>query len=288
MGRLFLVLLAFAVAGAGSACADPVRDRIYPAPQAPLATDGLPASTSIITVTARDGVALRGMAVSGLPERPVLLVFHGNASSARDAILWFSPAIAAGYGVVAAEYRGYSGNPGQPSEGGLAADADAFQQHALAMAGERPVWIVGHSLGGGVAMALAERRPTEVLVTIGTFSRLREMVSGLARAVVPDAYRNIDRARSVSAPWFLVHGLADDVVPAAHGQALHAAASQARRTGASLPIVDAGHRPDGEIIFRILEAIRTRGPGGHVSPAAMPATVRVIPFGQSAPLPASE
>lgn len=287
MGRLFILLVALGLLSAGTACADPITDRIYPAPRTPLTTEGLQASSQVISVRTQDGLALNGIVTPGRPDRPVLLILHGNASSARTVTEWFAPVIDAGYGVVAADYRGYSGNPGEPSEAGLAADADAFMAHARTLAGDRPVWIIGHSLGGGAAMALAERSPPDVLVTIGTFTRLRDMVSGLARAVVPDAYRNLDRAKTVSAPWFLVHGLADDVVPAAHGQTLHALASEAGRTGASFPIVGAGHRPDGEGILAILEAVRTRAPGAAPSPDALPDSVKVIPFGQSTPLPAN-
>lgn len=287
MGRLFLLLLAVGTIHASAVRADPVTDRIYPAPQTPLTTEGLPASSELISVRTEDGLNLRGIVTPGRFDRPVLLVLHGNASSARTVTDWLAPVIGAGYGVVAADYRGYSSNPGRPSEAGLAADADAFMAHARALAGDRPVWIVGHSLGGGVAMALAERSPPDVLVTIGTFTRLRDMVSGLARAVVPDAYRNLDRAKTVSAPWFLVHGLADGVVPASHGQTLHSLASEADRTGASFPIVGAGHRPDGEAVLAILEAIRVRGPDAPPSPLGLPDSVRVIPFGQSTPLPAT-
>lgn len=285
-GRLFILLLAVGLIHAGPGRADPVTDRIYPAPRAPLKVDDLVAPAEAISVRTRDGLDLRGIATPGLPDRPVLLVLHGNASSARDAIDWFAPAIDEGYGVVAADYRGYSANPGEPSEPGLAADADAFLSYARTLAGDRPVWIVGHSLGGGVAMSLAERDVPDVLVTIGTFTRLRDMVSGLTRAMVPDAYRNLDRARTGTAPWFLIHGLVDDVVPASHGQALHALAGEAGRTGASFPIVGEGHRPSGTIILRILEAVRLLPPGAAPSPASVPDPVKVIPFGQSTPLPA--
>lgn len=286
MGRLFILFLALGLIFFGVARADPITDRIYPAPQIPLTTEGLAAPADLISVRTSDGLDLGGIATPGRPDRPVLLILHGNASSARSVTDWFAPVIAAGYGVVAADYRGYSGNPGEPSEPGLAADADAFLAWAITLAGDRPVWIVGHSLGGGVAMALAERRPPEVLVTIGTFTRLRDMAPALARAMIPDAYRNLDRAKTGTAPWFLIHGLADDVVPATHGQALHALASQAGRTGASFPITGAGHRPDGETVLRILEAIRTRAPDAPPSPPQGAPEVKVIPFGQGAPLPA--
>lgn len=266
--------------------ANPIRDRIYPRPEAPLTLDGLTADARLISVTTRDGLTLQGVAVEGRADRPVLLVLHGNASSASGIVAWFAPMVEAGYGIVASEYRGYSANPGLPDEEGLAQDADAFMAYARGMAGGRPLWIVGHSLGGGVSMALAERSPPDVLVTIGTFTRLRDMVSGLSRAVIPDAYRNLDRAESGTAPWFLIHGLADEVVPAGQGQTLHSIASRAGRIGASIVIEAEDHSPEGATIFAILEAVRTRDSGQPPSPQGLPPGVHVIPFGQSQPLPA--
>lgn len=285
MRRLSALALSLCLVACAPVSPAPIRERIYPAPQAPLSLQGLPEGARLISVTTADGLTLQGAVVEGRPDRPMLLVLHGNASSATGVIRWFAPAVEAGYGVVAAEYRGYSGNPGQPFEAGLARDADAFMAHAQSLAQDRPIWIVGHSLGGGVAMALAERSPPDVLITIGTFTRLRDMVSGLSRAAIPDAYRNIDRAETVAVPWFLIHGTADEVVPASQGSALHAAASRAGRDGASLVIEGEDHSPDGRTLFGILEAIRTRAPGQPPGPGPLPASVRVIPFGQSQPLP---
>ncbi len=285
MSRAFLILALTAIlAIPQSACADPVTDRIYPAPTEALSLEGLPAQTTRIAVTTADGLRLDGLEVAGRPDFPLLLVLHGNASSAADTIRRFRPAIGMGYGVVAAEYRGYSANPGRPGERGLAADADAFMAHARTQAGDRPIWIVGHSLGAGVGLALAERSPPDVVVTIGAFTRLRDMVSGLTRAVVPDAYRNRDVVSRLIVPWYLIHGRRDGVVPASHGQALHALAGEAGRRGASFLMLEAGHDPDGEAIARILEAVRARGDDGRPSLTGLPEDVKVLPFGQSAPL----
>ena len=287
MVRVIWVVLALLMIPAAAGAADLVRDRIYPAPQTPLSLDGLIDSARLESVRTDDGLTLQGVMVEGRSDRPVLLVFHGNASSASGVATWLRPVLDQGYGLVAAEYRGYSANPGTPSEDGLARDADAWMARTRLMAGDRPVWIVGHSLGGGVAMGLETRTDADLIVTIGTFTRLRDMVSGMARAVVPDAYRNLDRARTVRIPWFIVHGTADDTVPSRQGEQLHGAASEAQRNGASLVILNDGHRPEGETIARILEAIRQRAADGPPSPTLLPSEVKVVPFGQSRPLPAS-
>ena len=175
---LLALTLVAAPASAGS-----ISDRIYPAPRAPLSLNGLDPAAAFIVVTTADGLKLNGIVV---PPRgkAMLLIFHGNGSSAADTIRWFAPLIAEGYGVVAAEYRGYSANPGQPDEAGLAADADAFFAIARAKAAGGPIWVVGHSLGGGVALGLARRQKLDAVITIGAFTRLRAVAPNVARAFV--------------------------------------------------------------------------------------------------------
>jgi pimeloyl-ACP methyl ester carboxylesterase len=147
--------------------AGPIERRIYPAPRAALSLSGLPAGAAFIDVETSDGLKLKGIAIAPESGKPVLLAFHGNGSSARDAVSWLAPALPKGWGLIAAEYRGYSGNPGRPSEAGLAADADAFARYARTLAGGAPVWLFGHSLGGAVALSLAGRTDAKAVVTVG-------------------------------------------------------------------------------------------------------------------------
>ena len=104
----------------------------------------------------------------------MLLQLHGNAMTAQQAASWFAPLIAEGYGMIFAEYCGYSGNPGSPSEAGAALDAAAWSDLAFARADHvmpaRPVYYVAHSLGGGVAFQAAGHNVPTALVTIGAFA----------------------------------------------------------------------------------------------------------------------
>lgn len=282
-----LKLAATAIAAAAlatPASAGPVGSRIYPAPAERLTLAGLPSGTRLVEVRAADGIRLQGLVAPGRADRPLLLVLHGNASSAASALRWLSPLVASGYGIVAAEYRGYSGNPGKPSEAGLVADAAAFLALARQEAAGREVWVLGHSLGGGVGLALSRRERLAGIVTIGAFTRLREMASGLARAVVPNDYRNEEAVAGLDEPLYVVHGLQDATVPWRHGETLHKAASQATRQGASFVIRDAGHQPSASDLLAILETIADQRRSGRWSAARLPATVSLIPFGTSRPL----
>lgn len=281
MRRTLLLSLALPLTLTAS-CADAqsIHDRIYQPHSAPLSVAGLPPGAALDRVKTADGLLLGGVEIAGKPDKPVLLVFHGNAGSADRSVEWFAPLVAEGYGVVAAEYRGYSANPGRPDAKGLAADADAFYARAKALAGTgagtRRVIVVGHSLGGGVAFGLATRQRLDALVTIGTFTRLRDMAPKIARAFVPNDYDNLAAVPGLDEPYFLVHGTADDTVPAALGNALHVAAAKAHKAGASFVVAGGGHRPDGAVMAAVIDAVSATVAG--TAAPALPASVKMYPF----------
>ena len=267
------------VAAATPLLGQSIHDRIYPAPTAPIASATLPAGATRVTVTTADARAITGAEIAAQPGKPTLLVFHGNRSSAMDTLDRFAPLIAQGYGVVAAEYRGYSGNPGRADEVGLARDADAFYAEARRMANGGRVIVVGHSLGGGVAFGLAARQKLDALVTIGTFTSLRAMTPKIARAFISDRYDNLAAVPKLDEPLFIIHGTADETVPAQMGNALHNAALAAKRKGFSLVIRGADHHPDGATIATLIDVIAMHLDRPDATLPAMPDTVTLYPIG---------
>ncbi|WP_426030329.1 alpha/beta hydrolase family protein [Caulobacter sp. DWP3-1-3b2] len=256
-----------------------IHERIYPAPTAPLDLAGLPTGAVINTVRTADGLTLKGLEIAPRDGKPTLLMFHGNGSSAATSMRWLAPLLTEGYGLVAAEYREYSGNPGRASEAGLAADADAFFARARVVSGGGKLIVVGHSLGGGVAFGLARRQKLDALVTIGTFTDLRTMAPAAARWMISDRYDNAGAIVTLDEPCYLVHGTADQVVPYAHGQALRAAGSKARKNGALFTVGGAGHGPDGAVLAMILRAVAAKTQGGGVMKVQLPPGVQLTPFG---------
>ncbi|WP_404370026.1 alpha/beta hydrolase [Sphingomonas sp. MMS24-J45] len=284
LGKGFRAMAAFNAAllciAATPLAAGPIHDRIYPAPTAPLSAAQLPPGAQLITVATSDHLDITGAEVAPQPGKPTLLVFHGNASAATGTLDWFAPLIARGYGIVAAEYRGYSGNPGRADEAGLARDADAFYAEAHRIAGGGRVIVVGHSLGGGVAFGLAARHKLEALVTIGTFTTLRAMTPKIARAFVSDRYDNLGTVPTLDEPLFIIHGTADDTVPVQMGSALHNAAMAAKRDGFSLAITGADHRPDGKTIATLIDLIAAHLDNPTAPIGAPPDTVKLYPRAQ--------
>jgi pimeloyl-ACP methyl ester carboxylesterase len=93
----------------------------------------------------------------GDPGAPPVLVLHGITQSTAT-WAWLVPHLADDHRVVRLDFRGHgrSGRtPGGYSHDGFLADAVAICEQVL----ETPAVVVGHSLGGGAAAALAQNHP---------------------------------------------------------------------------------------------------------------------------------
>jgi pimeloyl-ACP methyl ester carboxylesterase len=97
------------------------------------------------------------VAEDGDPSAPPLLLLHGIIGS-RATWGWLVPELAERFRVLRLDFRGHGQSdraPGRYTAAGYVADAVA----ALEQAAGRPCVVVGHSLGGATAAAIAQRRP---------------------------------------------------------------------------------------------------------------------------------
>lgn len=193
------------------------------------------AGMSEIKISAKDGVAVvHWYAPPGLG-RPVVVIFHGQGGAVSDLGNWAAAFTARGYGVVLADYRGYTGNPGRPSEAGLYDDARALLAW-LAERGfsDRGTVLVGWSLGSGVAVQMAVEHHPRALILLAPFSSLVDVAAEQypifpVRALMWDRFDNLAKIAEVGAPVMIMHGEDDRVVPTAFGRELFAAAREPKR-----------------------------------------------------------
>lgn len=114
----------------------------------------------IIQVLTDDHLSLKAYFVPPKDtSKPILLVFHGNASLAPHLIEPLKPIIEEGYGVLFAEYRGYGGNEGSPTEQGLYKDADGYLEYIDSNFPKYKIIAYGQSLGSAVAVDITSRNP---------------------------------------------------------------------------------------------------------------------------------
>jgi len=223
-----------------------------------------------VSFDTEDGLRLRGWFIPGGAGAAgaTVLVFNGNAGD-RSARAPLAGALArAGISVLLFDYRGYGGNPGHPTETGLAADAAAAHSYLLSRPDVRAGSILyfGESLGAAVALGLAVEHPPAALVLRSPFTSLADVGQVHypflpVRALLKDRYDSIGRVRSVNCPLLVVAGAADTIVPGRLSHQLYDAAAEPKRY---IEIPDAGHNDwqllAGDRLIREIIAA-ARGPG---------------------------
>jgi uncharacterized protein len=256
-----LIVVAVPLAALGLLWALQRRLIYLPAPRAvPPAAAVLPGAEEVAFRTG-DGLRLGGWfvpAARGARDRrqasrpgPAVLVCNGNAGNR-----WLRAPLAAalsraGLAVLLFDYRGFGGNPGRPTEEGLAADARAAQAFLAARPEVDPARLVyfGESLGAAVALRLATERPPAALVLRSPWASLAE-VGRLHYPFLPfglllaDRYDSLGLAGRLAAPLLVVAGERDRIVPAAHSRRLFDAAHQPKR----LVVVPGADHNDPELL----------------------------------------
>jgi pimeloyl-ACP methyl ester carboxylesterase len=160
------------------------------------------------------------------PAQGQVLVTHGNAGCAfqcahyADTIQQAKP-----LDVFIVEYPGYENRPGSPSEAGL--DAAAEEGFSL-LETNRPIYVLGESLGTGVATYLAGKHSNEVagVVLLGAYNHLSAVAQAHIR-IIPVALLLRDRfpsdqyLRSYHGPVAILVAGDDGVVPERFGKRLY-------------------------------------------------------------------
>ncbi len=218
-----------------------MQDRfIYPAPQ--YAVDPAP-GFEVITLQTDDGLSLRAFKRPAEGELPTIVYFHGNGGTLLAATNATRSLAAAGFGLLLVEYRGYGGNPGNPSEEGFYRDGRAAMDWLVrrGIAPQQTI-IIGNSIGGGTAIQMASEYDPRALLLTAPFTSLPDVAYD-ALPFIPthflmrDSFDNASKIAALDMPIFIMHGTADTVVPFDHGKQLAALA----RRSTFRPVDGAGH-----------------------------------------------
>lgn len=176
-----------------------------------------------VTLSTADGLELSAWLIS--PEAAVdremgLLYAPGNGGNRAGRIGIAQQLADAGFTVLLMDYRGYGGNPGSPSEEGLANDAvagvDALTD--LGFAAENTIYF-GESIGTGVVARLQDSHPPGGVVLRSPFPDFAA-VAGEHYPYLPvqvllrDRFETVEYLQDSQVPTTVVYGSADNIVPA--------------------------------------------------------------------------
>lgn len=193
----------------------------------PAAASVIPGGQDLILRT-EDGLDLGAWRFPGRAGAPgngyTVLVAQGNGGSRAGRVPLAAALADKGFTVLLFDYRGYGGNPGSPTEEGLALDVKAAR---AAVTG--PVIYFGESLGAAVVTRLAAHDPPQGLVLRSPFSDLAATASANypflpVKLLLRDRFPVAATMPDIKVPTVVIYGSADSLVPPAQSREVAAAA----------------------------------------------------------------
>lgn len=165
-------------------------------------------------------------------DAPVLLYLHGARWNVTGSAPRMRRMQELGFSVLAVDYRGFGkSTPDLPSEAMAYEDARAAWDWLAKHHPDRPRYIFGHSLGGAIAIALAEQVDDEAGTLVeGTFTSIPDVVSSFRWGWLPlsplitQRFDAVARVPRIGSPLLVVHGDEDRLIQPSLGRRLYEAA----------------------------------------------------------------
>lgn len=198
----------------------------FPTVLAPAVAERTAAANGLVAWRNKEGQIIGWKLPSNGPRTANVLIVHGNAGSATDRDYFARPIHdAATVDVYILEYPGYGVRAGSPSMTSFLAAGD---EALNLLPANEPTYVVGESLGSGVATHLAHAQPNRV-AGLALFTPYNNLVS-VAKSAVPFLPVSLVlRERFTPDAWLaqyrgpleVVLAGADEVIPSRFGQRLY-------------------------------------------------------------------
>ena len=185
-----------------------------------------------VQITATDGLRLTAWHRPARDGHPTMLYLHGVSGNMEHRLPRVRRFAETEWGLLFLEYRGYGGNPGKPTEAGLAGDAlgalDFLQDRGVRM---DEIVLYGESLGTGVAVRLAADRDVAAVVLESPYTSIAAVAQSQfwfapAYFLTWDRFELLSRIGQVRAPVLIVQGGRDKVIHPRMGLKVFAAANE--------------------------------------------------------------
>jgi hypothetical protein len=169
--------------------------------------------------------------------RPTIIFFYGNAMCLAWSLDICHDWQKVGANVLAVEYPGYGMSSGKPSEAAFYSAADAAYDYVVSRGDidRNKIIPVGLSLGTGVAVDLASRKPVAGLALLAPFTSVDELAQHLmpllpTSLILKHHFRSEQKISEMKIPILIVHGNHDSLIPNEMSHRLAAAAKNAQVT----------------------------------------------------------
>jgi abhydrolase domain-containing protein 17 len=202
-------------------------------------SSGYQDSEEFLKLTTRTGKRISAIYLPNEGATHTVLYSHGNAEDLGGMRPVLEEIRRWGFKVLAYDYQGYGTSEGKPSESNVYDDIDAAYEYLTQTLRVAPDRIIayGHSVGAGVAVDLASRKPVAALIVESGFVTAFRVVTRIP--ILPfDKFKNFAKIGKVNCPVLIAHGKRDEVVSSWHSEKLFEFANQPKRF---ILIESAGH-----------------------------------------------
>lgn len=170
-------------------------------------------------------------------DAPVLLYLHGARRNIWGSTFRMRNMQELGFAVLAVDYRGFGQSTAElPSEDSVLEDARAAWEWIAREHPGRARYIFGHSLGGAIAIDLANATDDEAGVMVeATFTSIADVVGTMRWGWLPvgplitQRFDSVNKVAHIGSPLLVVHGSDDRLIPAELGRRLYDAAREPKR-----------------------------------------------------------
>ncbi len=171
---------------------------------------------------------LNGWYIEKNKEWPVIIYFGGNASDVGQLLRIFDQQFEAN--LLLLQYRGYGKSSGKPSQKALFEDALAEYDWLIEHHHFKPekIFLIGQSLGTGVATYLASQRQVQAVILITPYASIRYIAAQQhplfpVKLLLRHPFNSVDLAPHIKVPLLALLAEQDHIIPRANSLQLHQA-----------------------------------------------------------------
>ena len=208
------------------------RKLLYHPFSAQITGEGLIHNFETISFNTSDNLKLKGWFHLKNSNKKTILFLHGNAGNLDNRIDKLNSLGNMDVNFLIIAWRGYSGNPGNPSEAGLYKDALG----ALKWLNEKgipndKIILYGESLGTAVATEVGQNDNFAGIILEAPFTSMVDMGKKTypifpVKFLLKDKYETKKKINNIKFPILIMHGKKDKIVPFYMGEKIYSLANE--------------------------------------------------------------
>ena len=181
--------------------------------------DGLVHKFEKINIKVNEKISLNGWLHIKDLKKKTILIFHGNAGNLDNRIYKLNLIGDLDINFLIIAWRGYSENPGKPTEMGLYEDAESAVKFLFSKGiAERNIILYGESLGTAIAIDISQNKNFAGIILEAPFTSMVDMGQKYypffpVKFLLKDKYESNKKIKNVKIPILVMHGKKDKIVP---------------------------------------------------------------------------